>query len=154
MQVLLLKDVSGVGKAGEVKNVSDGFARNYLIPKGLAKIATKGVLAEAKQRMEAQKRRMEKELATAEELAGKIRAIKLEFEAKAGETGTLYGSITNADIAEKLSEALGQEIDKRKVVLKRPIHEIGDYTVPVKLAGNITAEVVVIVTAAEESKES
>jgi large subunit ribosomal protein L9 len=153
MQVLLLKDVPNVGKAGEVKNVSDGFARNYLIPKGLAKIATKGVLAEAKQRMEAEKRRLQKEIASAEELANKIKTLKLEFQAKAGETGTLYGSITNADIAEKLSEVLGQEIDKRKVVLKRSIHELGEYTVPVKLAPTVTAEVAVSVVAEEQPDE-
>ncbi len=153
MQVILLKDVPNLGKAGEIKNVSDGFARNYLIPKGLAKMATKSAIAEAKQRMGAEKRRLQKELATAEELAEKIKSVKLEFKAKAGETGTLYGSITNADIAEKLSEVLGQEIDKRKIVLKRPIHELGDYTVPVKLAASVTAEVAVSVVADQEEAQ-
>ncbi len=145
MQILLLKDVPNLGREGDIKEVSDGYARNYLIPRGLAKVATKGVIAEAEQRRKAAEKRRRKELATAEDLAARINEIKLEFKAKAGETGTLYGSVTNADIAEKLSAALGHEIDKRKVILDRPISELGDYTVPVKLASSVTAHVAVSV---------
>ena len=145
MQVLLLKDVPNLGREGDIKEVSDGYARNYLIPRGLVKVATKNVIAEAEQRRKAAERRRRKELATAEDLAARINEVKLEFKAKAGETGTLYGSVTNADIAEKLSAALGHEIDKRKVLLDRPISELGEYPVPVKLAGGITANVTVSV---------
>ncbi len=150
MQILLLKDVPGLGQEGEIKNVSDGYARNYLIPRGMAKVATKGVIAEAEQRRKAAEKRRKKELATAEELAAQINQVSLEFRAKAGETGTLYGSVTNADIAEKLSAALGHEIDKRKIILDRPINELGDYTVPVKLASSVTANVAVSVLREEE----
>ncbi len=145
MHVLLLKDVPSLGHEGDIKNVSDGYARNYLIPRGLAKVATKGVIAEAEQRRKATEKRHKKELETAEDLAARIGEARLEFKAKAGETGTLYGSVTNADIAEKLSAALGHEIDKRKILLDRPISELGDYTVPVKLASSVMANVAVSV---------
>ncbi len=145
MQVLLLKDMPNLGREGDIKSVSNGYARNYLIPQGIARVATKSVIAEAEQRRKATEKRLKKELETAEGLAERISEAKLEFKARAGESGTLYGSVTNADIAEKLSAALGHEIDKRKILLDRPISELGDYTVPVKLAGSVTANVAVSV---------
>jgi large subunit ribosomal protein L9 len=149
MRVLLLEDVKGIGKAGDVKNVADGYARNYLIPRKLALLATPGNLKQAdtirttalekRQRIEQQ----------AEFLAQKLAEVTLTFKAKAGESGKLYGSITAGNIAEALSERMEMEFDKRKVDLEEPLKELGEHVVPIKLSPGVVGKIHVIVEAEE-----
>ena len=145
MKVLLLRDVEQLGKAGEIKDVSGGFGRNYLLPKGFAVLATKSHIKQAEERLAAQRRRAEAARREAEALAAKLSALTLTFTAKVGEQDRLYGSVTNADIAAKLREEVGIEIDRRKIMLEDPIKRTGEYEVPVELASGITATLKVVV---------
>lgn len=145
MKVVLRKDVDKLGEKGSVQTVSDGFGRNYLIPQGLAVLATPGelkVVAENARVREQKIARQEKQLQT---LADSINGRRLEFVARAGEGGRLYGSITPTDIAERLSAAIGQEIDRRKIVLPEPIRTVGDHTVAVHLVGKLRPQVTIAV---------
>ncbi len=145
MKVLLLRDVEHLGKAGEIKDVSGGFGRNYLLPKGFAVLATKSHIKQAEERLAAQRRRAEAARREAEALAAKLSALTLTFTAKVGEQDRLYGSVTNADIAAKLHEEVGIEIDRRKIMLEDPIKRTGEYEVPVELSSGITATLKVVV---------
>lgn len=145
MKVVLRKDVPGLGKAGDIKNVADGYARNYLIPRGLAAVATPGAIKQAEQERVAEVERARRLQQEAKELAQKLSNQTLIFKARAGEEDRLYGSITSADIAEAIQEATGLEVDKRKVLLERPIRQLGEHTVTVKLHGDVVSEVKVIV---------
>lgn len=149
MEVLLLKDVRRLGKAGEIKKVADGYARNYLFPRGLAVLATEASRKEVAEQATAKERRLAREQAQAQERAQDLENVTLEFEAKVGESGRLYGSITSADIAERLAQHVGSEVDKRKVLLAEPIKEVGRYKVDVRLHSNVTITVTVIVKAEE-----
>jgi large subunit ribosomal protein L9 len=146
MEVVLLKSVKGVGVAGEVKRVSDGYARNYLFPRGLAVAATDAARKEMAAKAAADDRRESQEKARAEELAAKLSQIELVFSVRAGEGGRLYGSITNADVAEQLSAQSGVEIDKRRV-LTEPIKETGSSEVEVRLHPEVRATVRILVKA-------
>ena len=145
MEVVLLKDVKRLGKAGDVRNVADGYARNYLIPRGLATPASAGAVREAKERATVQARRAAREQAQAQSLAEQLNGMTLTFKARAGETGHLYGSITAADIAEELEKKTGKEIDKRKVILEEPIRKLGTYRVPIRFSSDASAEIQVVV---------
>lgn len=133
MVVILNKDVKGTGKAGEIVTVSDGFARNMLLKRGLAIEATENNVRtlEKKKKIEADKKAAEK--AAAEELAKKLEALTVSLETKAGEGGKLFGSITSMDIANALKDQHGIDIDKKKIVLDSPIKQEGAYTLQVKL---------------------
>lgn len=146
MKVLLLQDVEHLGKAGEIKDVSGGYGRNYLIPKGFAVLATKGQIKQAEERLAAQRRRAEAARKEAEALAAKLAALTLTFVVKVGEQDRLYGSVTNADIAAKLHEVAGVEIDRRKIALEDPIKRTGEYEVPVELASGVSTTLKVVVT--------
>jgi large subunit ribosomal protein L9 len=153
MQIVLRKDVDNLGEAGTVQTVSGGFARNYLIPKGLAVPATSGelkVLAENQRVKDRKIARQENEL---QSLADRLNGQRLSFEARAGDQGRLYGSITSGDIAEKLTTAVGQEIDRRKVVLDEAIRTVGEHTVSVHLVGKLRPQVTVVVTAIADEEE-
>lgn len=153
MQIVLRKDVDNLGEAGTVQTVSGGFARNYLIPKGLAVPATPGelkVLAENQRVKDRKIARQEQEL---QSLADRLNGQRLSFEARAGDQGRLYGSITAGDIAEKLTTAVGQEIDRRKVVLDEAIRTVGEHTVSVHLVGKLRPQVTVVVTAIADEEE-
>lgn len=145
MKVVLKKDVPGLGKAGEIKKVADGYARNYLIPKGLAAVATPGAIKQAELERAAEERRAQKLQQEAQELAQRLASQTLIFKARAGEGDRLYGSITNADIARAIQEAVGMEVDKRKVLLEHPIRELGEHTVAVKLHTDVLSHVKVVV---------
>lgn len=145
MQVLLIQDVEQLGKKGEVKRVSDGYARNYLIPQGLAVIATPGAIKQAEQRRQATARRQSKVLSKAQALAQLLDGMTVTFKARAGESNRLYGSITNANIAEALSDKVGQEVDRRKIVLEEPLKELGTHAVTVHLAPGAEAKVTVVI---------
>lgn len=137
MKVLLTQDVSNLGLAGEVHAVAGGFARNYLMPRGLAVLATRGALKQAEEIQQAGMRRRARELANAEAQAQIIRGQRLLFEAKAGDTGRLYGSVTSHDIAEKLEAAVGFEIDRRRIHLEHPIRDLGIYTMDLRLMHDV-----------------
>jgi large subunit ribosomal protein L9 len=145
-KILLREDMENLGGRGEIVKVKAGYARNYLLPKGLATLATKGNLKQIEQEREALLKKAAVERSTAEAQADQMRDISLSFERRAGEHGTLFGSVTSMDIAEAL-RAKGYEIDRRKIALKEAIKETGDYTVNVKLHREVTLQVPVTVTA-------
>ena len=145
MEVILLQDVKGLGKAGEVKRVADGYARNYLLPQRIASKVTEGLLKDAEIQIKAQARRQKKIQSEASGIAENLAGVSLTFKAKAGEKGRLYGSITAADIAEALEKMTGQAIDKRKLVLEEPIRSLGAHRVSVKLLTDLTAEIEIVV---------
>lgn len=145
MEVLLLKNVEQLGQAGDIRRVADGYARNYLIPHGLATIATPGAIKQAEQHRHAGDRRRAKELSEAQALARDLDGMTVTFQARAGEADRLYGSITNAHIAEALSEKLGQPVDRRKIELEEPLKELGIHAVTVRLAFDAEAKVTVII---------
>jgi len=145
VKVILIHDVPNLGKAGAVKDVTAGYARNYLFREGLAVKASKGAMKDFERRRAADARREEKMAAHAEALAQKLSEITLTFEAKAGETGHLYGSITPSVIAEELERAVGEKFDRRKHILSDPLREVGKHTVSVRLSADVVAEVRVVV---------
>ena len=147
MKVILLQDIKGVGRAGEVHNVADGHGRNYLLPHGLALEATPGNLAQAKARQSAQDKRDEKTLTEAKELSAKLEGAPIVVIAKAGEGGRLFGAVTNAQIAEAVRTALGIELDRHKIALEEPIKAAGDHVCDVKLHPGVTAKLTVRVAA-------
>lgn len=145
MKVILTQDVPNLGHPGDVKNVSVGYARNYLIPKGLAMQATAGVMKDFERRQAAESRRDERLAARAEALAQRLSEVTLTFEAKASDKGRLFGSITTADIAEALEREIGEKFDRRKHILSDPIREVGKHTISVRLTADVVAEVKVVV---------
>jgi large subunit ribosomal protein L9 len=145
MQVLLLKDVDQLGKAGDVKRVADGYARNYLIPQGLAAMATPGAIKQAERERSAAVQRAAKELSEAQTLALALDGMAVTFQARAGEADRLYGSITNVNIAEALSEKVGQEVDRRKIALEEPLKELGTHAITIRLAPEAEAKVTVVI---------
>ena len=144
--ILLREDIDSVGGRGEIVKVKAGFARNYLLPQGFATLATKGNVKQIEQEREALLKKAAIERATAEAQLEQMTNITLEFERKAGEQGTLFGSVTSMDIADAL-KAKGYEVDRRKIVLRDAIKETGEYTVNVKLHREVTLAVPVTVTA-------
>lgn len=144
MKVLLTQDVAGLGKAGEIKKVADGYGRNYLLPNGLAVLAQSGLVRQAEERRQAQDKKATREAATAQMLAQQMAQLTLTFKAKAGEK-RLYGSITSGDIAEELEKQTGHQVDRRKVLLDEPIKQLGSHQVSIKLATDVTGQVTVIV---------
>ena len=145
MKVILNADVKGQGKKGQIVNVSDGYARNFLFPKNLAKEATADNLNVAKLKEEAEIARIAREKAAAEDLAKKLSAIKAEVKAKAGSNGRLFGSVTASDIAEALKSQHKIEIDRHKIVLEDNIKQFGTYEVKVKLYNEVSGKLSVVV---------
>ena len=139
MVVILLKDVKGTGKAGEVVKVSDGYARNRLIPKGLAKEATEGNIRNLEKQKEIADEKRAEQKAAAQKQADKINEITLTIRSKGGESGKLFGSITSKDIADALQEQENIKVDKKKIVLDSPIKQTGSSEVTVKLFPEVTA---------------
>ena len=144
--VLLREDIDTLGGRGEVVKVRSGYARNYLLPQGLATLATKGNVRQIEKEREALLKKAAVERATAEAQKDQMGVIELAFQRKAGEGGTLFGSVTSMDIAEALN-AKGYEIDRRKIALRDAIKETGEYTIKVKLHRDVVLEVPVTVTA-------
>lgn len=144
-QAVLTADVENLGTRGSVVNVSKGYLRNYLIPRGLAQPATKGLIAEAQNIAAAAQAAQEEAAGQARELAELLANTTLTIPAQAGEDGRLYGSVTNQDIAEAITEARGVEVDRRRIELAEPIRETGSYEVEVGLEGGVKATVKTIV---------
>ncbi|RTZ61261.1 MAG: 50S ribosomal protein L9 [Gammaproteobacteria bacterium] len=149
MRVILIKDVPGYGTFGDIVNVKDGFANNYLIPRGLALPATEGNVKHVQEILKQKKRKLEREKAKAQEIAEKINGLVLEISRPVGVTGKLYGAITVGEIAEKIKETAGVEVDKRKIMLRAPIKNVGRYNITVKLHPEVSATVTVEVKPAE-----
>jgi large subunit ribosomal protein L9 len=145
MQVLLMQNVPGIGNAGEVKKVADGYARNYLLPRKLAVVASQSAVKQAEAIKQAVLRREAKTRAEAQELAKIIEQVTLTFRAKAGEGDRLFGSITSADIVESLAREKGITVDKRKIDLDSPLKELGTHQVAIKLHPEVSAKVAVVV---------
>jgi large subunit ribosomal protein L9 len=133
MQVLLIKDVDNLGYAGDVKKVANGYGRNYLLPQGLAVLATPGALKQAETIRKAAEKHRAREMEDAQAISNQLTDIELLFERRAGETGKLYGSVTSGDIAVAIQEQTGIELDKRKVALPEPIRNLGRQEVIIKL---------------------
>ena len=144
MKVLLLKDVYKLGRAGDVKKVADGYGRNFLLPQGLAVLATAGALKQIEKiRSQAEIRRTELN-SELKDLAGQINGLTLVFSAKAGETGKLYGSITTQDVATAIQEKIRYEVKKQQVDIQ-PIRNLGEFTAHVRLTMDLVPEVKIIV---------
>jgi large subunit ribosomal protein L9 len=133
MQVLLIKDVDNLGYAGDVKKVANGYGRNYLLPQGLAVLATPGALKQAETIRKTAEKHRAREMEDAQAISNQLAGIELLFERRAGETGKLYGSVTSGDIATAIQEKTGIELDKRKVALPEPIRNLGKQEVIIKL---------------------
>ena len=145
MKVILLQDVKGVGKAGTVAKVSDGYARNLLIPKGFVKEATPANMRELEKIKAANAARRAEDLESAKELEERISKLEVNIKSKGGEGGRLFGSVTSKDISDALREQHDIEIEKKKFVMEAPIKQTGDHTVEIKLFTDITATLRVIV---------
>lgn len=146
MKVIFLENVPGVAKSGQMKTVADGYARNYLIPRKLAVIATEGSLNAMAEKMEARAKSDARAAADNRVVAEHLNGREFFIEAKSGGKDRLYGSVTSADVAAAVEEAAGYEIDKRKIKLPGVIHQLGAYDVEIKLAKDITATIRVTVT--------
>ncbi len=140
MKVILLDNVQGHGKKGEIVNVNDGYAKNYLIPKKLAVEATNSVLNEIRQKVAKEQRLLREERLAAEELAKKIGGSVVVVKMRCGEDGKMYGSVTNQDVADGL-KAMGYEIDKKKITVKDAIKTLGIYDAEVKVYKDISARI-------------
>lgn len=155
MQVILKKDIQNLGEAGDLVNVKDGYARNFLIPQNAAEIATAGALQNREQNLARIKAKQEKLHKEALELAEKIEKFaELKLSAKAGESGKLFGTITTKKLAEELQAQSGIEVDRKNVTLNAPINKIGEYTMLIKLTSKVKTELKVVVTASELVKEA
>ncbi|MGI6307630.1 MAG: 50S ribosomal protein L9 [Dethiobacteria bacterium] len=149
MKVIFLEDVPNVGEKGQIKDVAAGYARNYLIPKGLAQRVTPGHLKDLKMQDEARAKKTAKAIKAAESVAAKLAGKDVSIKVKAGEAGRLFGSVTSADIAQALAAA-GIKVDKKKIELEEYIKSLGSYTVQIKLHPEVTASVNVVVEEADE----
>ncbi|MFE4712383.1 MULTISPECIES: 50S ribosomal protein L9 [Paenibacillus] len=146
MKVIFLKDVKGQGKKGQVKEVSEGYATNFLLPRGLVRPATEGNVKVLENQAAAEQRRKDNEKEEAQNLGKKLDELTLTMKAKAGEGGRLFGAITSKQIAEALASANGITIDKRKIELGEPIRHLGVTQVSVKLHTEVKATLKVQVT--------
>lgn len=147
MKVVLRDDVESLGHKGDLLDVADGYARNYLVPRGLAIVATKGVVQQANAMRRNRQVRDARDRESAQELATRLAEVPIEVKARAGEGGKLFGSVTAADIVAAVKERSGVELDRRKVTLAEPLKAIGPAEVPVQLHPEVTATLAIEVVA-------
>jgi large subunit ribosomal protein L9 len=147
LKVILNRDVEGTGKAGDVREVAGGFARNYLLPRQLAQPARSRAVAQVQAQRDRQRRRMEAEVVAARALADRLSSQVVEITARAGDTGKLYGAVVNIDVAETLEAQVGVQLDRRKIEFE-PAHELGEYEAVVRLHPEVEARVKVRVVGA------
>ncbi|MCL2486014.1 MAG: 50S ribosomal protein L9 [Oscillospiraceae bacterium] len=145
MKVVLLQDIAGTGKKDDIINVSDGYARNYLLPRKLAQEANNQNLNDIRNRERAAQHRIDEEKKTAERIAQELQGATVRVAAKAGEHGKLFGSVTAKEIAESLSRHTGIPIDKRKITIEHDIKSFGTYQCEIKLYSGISAKLYVLV---------
>jgi large subunit ribosomal protein L9 len=148
MKIVLRDDVENLGRKGDVVDVADGYARNFLVPRGLAMKATKGVVAQADAMRRNRAAREERERSAAMAQADVLSGIRLEIPARAGEGGKLFGSVTAGDVAEALLAQKGVEVDRRRVGLDEPVKDVGEVEVVVRLHGDVDAAFTLVVVAA------
>jgi large subunit ribosomal protein L9 len=148
VKVLFKKDVPDVARAGQVKDVADGYARNYLIPRGLAVAATAAALKQVAEVQASATRRAAEEETTARDLKQRLEAAPIVLESKAGSQGRLYGSVTTADVVAAVKQQLGEELDRRDLELTEPVRHVGSYHVEARLHKGVTATLTVEVRAA------
>ena len=154
MKVLLTKDVQSLGESGDIVDVADGYARNYLLPKKLAEAATEGALKNREQNIARIKAKAEKLHREALEQAEKIKALgQIDIHAKAGENGKLFGAITTRRLADEIKEKSGIEVDRRNISLNNPINHVGEYKMVVKLTSKVSVNIAVVVAASEIIRE-
>jgi len=151
MKVVLLEDLPGKGRAGDIKEVNKGYAKNFLLPRGLAMVATPTVIKQGEARLEREKLEGSVDRDKLVELAQQIEGKEIRFKARMGVGERLFGSITAADVAEELSRAIGSVIDKKKVDMDKPLHQAGSYEIGVRLAGDLKPQITVVI---EEEKET
>lgn len=147
MKVILKADVKGIGTAGTVVDVKDGYARNFLFPRGLALEATPGNLKVLEQQKAAEQARLDREQEEAQEVAAKIDGKTITLKMKTGENGKLFGSITTKDIADAIDQAYGVSIDRRKIELKEPIKSLGTQQIEVRVHPEVSARITLTVAA-------
>ncbi len=145
MRVILKREVSGLGRPGEVKDVAEGYAQNFLLPRGLATLATAGELKHLAQERQADKAKKDRAHTEAEELATRLGGITLIFHLKAGEQGKTFGSVTNKDIAEALKKEHRIDVDRTKIVLAEPVKSLGAHSVEIRLMPDVRAKVTIAV---------
>ncbi|MBO7375871.1 MAG: 50S ribosomal protein L9 [Clostridia bacterium] len=145
MKVLLKRDVPQQGKAGEIITVSDGYARNYLIPRGLAVMASASAVKEVQAKEEARLRRLAAEKAAALELRERLLGIVVKIEAAGSSDDRLFGSVTSKDVSEALEAQFGISVDKKKILLAEPIRQFGSYTADARLYTEITGKINIVV---------
>ena len=145
MNVILLQDVKSLGKKGELVNASDGYARNFLFPKGMAKEANAQAMNELKNAEQSKKYKKETEIAAANKAKAELEGSKFVMKAKAGESGKLFGSITAKEVSAEIKRQKGLDVDKRRIVLKGDIKTVGEYTAEIKLYTGISANVEIVV---------
>jgi large subunit ribosomal protein L9 len=145
VRVILRAEVRGLGRTGEVKDVADGYARNYLLPKGLAIEATGGELKVLAQERQTEKTKKDRAHQDAEELATRLSEVTLVFKLKAGEQGKTFGSVTAKEVADALKKEAKAEIDKTKIVLHEPLRSLGVHKVEVRLLSDVRANVTVAI---------
>lgn len=149
MKVILLADVKPLGKRGDLATVADGFANNYLLRRKLATEATPGAVKQLEQQNNAKARRQAEEVANAQDVASQLEQLTLEIPAKAGGNGRLFGTVTNANVADALAEKLGVTIDRHKIEMKDGIKAVGTYPIEVRLGNNVIAKSNIRVVAAK-----
>jgi large subunit ribosomal protein L9 len=154
MKVVLLEDVPGKGKAGEIKEVSKGYAKNFLLPRGLALVATPTVMKQVESRLEREKLEESIDRDKLVELAQQIEGKEIRFKTRRGAGERLFGSITTADVAEELSRAIGSVIDKKKIDMEKSLRKTGSYEVAVKLASDIKPQITVVIEEEETETET
>ncbi len=147
MKIVLRADVDHLGRKGDLLEVADGYARNFLVPRGLAMKATRGVVTQADAMRRNRGARDARDREAAEELASRLAATPVRIEARAGEGGKLFGSVTNADVADAFRNQAGIELDRRSIELTEPLKELGVAQVPVRLHPDVTAALQVEVVA-------
>ena len=145
MQVILKGDVEKIGRRGEIVDVSRGYVRNFLVPRGLAEVATPGKMEEARRRMEEAEERDRRLAERAEDVAATLNKTVITIEARTGEDERLFGSVTAANIADAIQRARGVHLDRRRIRLEEPIKSLGTHQVPVNVHGDVQANVKVIV---------
>lgn len=146
MKVILTQDVKAQGKKGQLINVSDGYARNFLIPRGLAVEADAGAMNDLKNKESSRLHKIELEKTAAKEIAQKLETVTVKLTAKAGADGRLYGSVTSLDIADELEKQHGIKVDKRKIQLNEPLKTFGVHAVGVKLYTDISGKINVVIS--------
>ncbi len=150
MKVILVKDVEGWGTLGDIIDVKPGFARNYLIPQGFAYPATDNYVKHVQEILKQKARKLEREKEKAQKLAEQLDGIEIEIKRPVGPTGKMYGSVSSSDIVEAIKEKTGIEIDKKKIMLRNPIRDLGAYNITLRLHPEVSAKIKVHVVPEEQ----